>query len=309
LFSKVQEVGDFENIFLPGNHSGCEEYFASIGTCSAPTSLTASITNSVLLVWTDNSTLPQEDGFGVERSENSGSTYLTIMYTGTNVSSAIDTDVFNNHTYWYRVYAFNSFGNSGYSNTASIFITASIPTITSQPQSITASLNSNVTFSVSASGDPPLTYQWQSGSSNLSDNAKFTGSNTNILYINSVQYEDTGSGYRVIIVSGIGGTVTSNYGYLYVVDPYLYDLTGSAFTLGQYDTFAEYPAETDPTNKGIGWPAGSKWEMTPRVSKVIVADDVFFKYNTIFSYTPGSAVSGSDTGYGWSGSWNVIEGI
>ena len=78
----------------------------------------------------------------------------------------------------------------------------SSPTITSQPQSLTVNTGSTATFTVSATGKPTPTYQWQF------DGTTITGETNTSLVINNVQYSNTGS-YNVV-VSNENGTVTSN---------------------------------------------------------------------------------------------------
>lgn len=72
-------------------------------------------------------------------------------------------------------------------------------------------MSANTLFSVTASGTPPMYYQWESGSGPptvLSDTARitgsrFTGSNSASLYINRVIWTDTGS-YRVRVWNMLG---------------------------------------------------------------------------------------------------------
>jgi hypothetical protein len=78
----------------------------------------------------------------------------------------------------------------------------SSPTITSQPQSLTVNTGSIATFTVSATGKPTPTYQWQFDDTTLTDET-----NTSLV-INNVQSSNTGS-YNVV-VSNDNGTVTSN---------------------------------------------------------------------------------------------------
>ena len=78
----------------------------------------------------------------------------------------------------------------------------SSPTITSQPQSLTVNTGSTATFTVSATGKPTPTYQWQF------DGTTITGETNTSLVINNVQDINTGS-YNVV-VSNENGTVTSN---------------------------------------------------------------------------------------------------
>ena len=86
---------------------------------SAPGPLeTQSFSDRVELGWTDNST--NETGFKIERRTGSGS-YSQIATTGSNSDSSdyyTDNTTAPRTTYTYRVRAYNSAGNSGYSNEA-----------------------------------------------------------------------------------------------------------------------------------------------------------------------------------------------
>jgi len=84
----------------------------------APTNLVASATvgNQIQLNWTDNSNI--ESGFEIERStDGAGGPFTLLVTVGTNVNSYLDAGLDNNTEYCYRVRAYNSLGNSDYSNT------------------------------------------------------------------------------------------------------------------------------------------------------------------------------------------------
>jgi len=88
-------------------------------TPAAPASLTATATTTsqVNLAWTDNSS--NEDGFKIERcSGNNCTNFAQVATVGTNVRTYSNTGLAKNTFYTYRVRAYNSFGNSGYSNTS-----------------------------------------------------------------------------------------------------------------------------------------------------------------------------------------------
>jgi hypothetical protein len=77
-------------------------------------------------------------------------------------------------------------------------------------------------FSVTASGALPLTYQWISGSTYLVDGSRITGSNTingttSSLFINNVQFSDAGT-YKVHVTNAYGRSVDSNTALLTVLD-------------------------------------------------------------------------------------------
>jgi hypothetical protein len=85
---------------------------------AAPNGLSASAAawDVIDLAWADQS--GDEAGFRVERSSD-GSSYSEIASLPANISGYSDTGLDASTTYWYRVYAHNSAGNSGYSNVAS----------------------------------------------------------------------------------------------------------------------------------------------------------------------------------------------
>lgn len=66
------------------------------------------------LSWNDNST--NEDGFSIERSIDGGD-WIEIGQTGPDESTFTDNTVPLASEVRYRVLAFNTYGNSGYSNT------------------------------------------------------------------------------------------------------------------------------------------------------------------------------------------------
>jgi outer membrane protein assembly factor BamB len=81
------------------------------------------------------------------------------------------------------------------------------PSITVQPQSRTNLAGTTATFSVTASGSAPLSYQWRFNDTNLVDGARISGTASSSLALSSVQTNDAGS-YTVIITNAFG-SVTS----------------------------------------------------------------------------------------------------
>jgi hypothetical protein len=84
----------------------------------APTNLTATATSSkVTLTWV--STATNASGFVIQRSVN-GNSWSQLAKVGANVTTYTDTTVSRRRTYYYRVYAYNAFGNSPYSNIVTV---------------------------------------------------------------------------------------------------------------------------------------------------------------------------------------------
>ncbi|MCM2310563.1 MAG: M12 family metallo-peptidase [Steroidobacteraceae bacterium] len=119
---------------------------------AAPSSLTATATSSsgVSLKWVDNS--GNESGFKVEQSSN-GVDYTEIATLGEGTVAFSNSGLSALTTYYYRVRAYNSEGNSGYSNAGSAR-TPDVPPV--EPASVAAANN----------GDGSAAVSWVDASSN-----------------------------------------------------------------------------------------------------------------------------------------------
>ena len=97
--------------------------FSLISLLATVPALAAQLT----LTWTDNAT--DELGFRVERRLSSSGTYSEITTVGPNVTSYADTTVTADVGYCYHVQAYNTAGNSGYSNEACGMASAQVSVI------------------------------------------------------------------------------------------------------------------------------------------------------------------------------------
>src|ERR1022692_1649834 len=80
---------------------------------------------------------------------------------------------------------------------------ASAPVITTQPANQTVGAGQTATFSVVATGTPPLSYQWQKGTSAIA------GATSTTYTTPPTGLSDSGSTFRVV-VSNSAGTATSD---------------------------------------------------------------------------------------------------
>jgi len=102
----------------------------------------------------------------------------------------------------YQVIVTNSAGSTS-SSTADLIVSGLPPTIATQPAAQTVNAGTNVTFSVTAGGSAPFTYQWRKGGTPLASGG--TGAS---LTLNDVQAVTAGS-YDVVVSNSVS-TVTSN---------------------------------------------------------------------------------------------------
>jgi len=111
----------------------------------------------------------------------------------------------HSYTFSYSVFTFadinttDAVGTGGM--TLAITGASNPPVIGTPPASATACLGDSVTFSVAASGSPPLTYQWKKGGVDL------TGETNSSLTINPVAAGDAGS-YTVLVTNPCGSVLS-----------------------------------------------------------------------------------------------------
>lgn len=147
------------------------------------------------------------------------------------------------------------------------------PSIASQPVPTAVFIGSKATFTVTASGTPPLTYQWQLNGVNvnlLSDATNFNGGTSNVLTILNVSSNDIGS-YHVTVTSSLGyGTVTSSNAALAIVPKVL---LGEWFTNG---TMSDLSGYTPPGTHDAYPPAAFNYQFTNDTPPGLSGQSVWF---------------------------------
>jgi hypothetical protein len=123
-------------------------------------------------------------------------------------------------------------GLSTTSNAVTLTVSDAAPVITVQPTNQTVVLGAKATFSVTAIGNAPLTYQWQylSGATWVNFGAG-TGTTTATMTTNPTTAGANGLQFRVVVTDGNGLTATSNPATLSVF-PQLTLPTGGALSPG-----------------------------------------------------------------------------
>jgi len=151
--------------------------------------------------------------------------------------------------------------------------TVTAPSITTQPSDQSIMVGQTATFSVTAAGSDPLSYQWQKGTTAI------TGATTASYTTPSAVVGDNGSQFTVV-VSNSGGSITSNPATLTVntigAPTITQQPSSQAITVGETATFSVAATGTTPLT--YQWQKGT----TPIVGA------------TSASYTTPAAVSGDN---------------
>lgn len=110
-----------------------------------------------------------------------------------------------NQTGNYSLVCTNPAGSST-STVARVFVGLP-PSVTTPPHNQTNLLGSNVTFTATIAGTPPLSYHWRRNGANLTDTGRISGSLTDTLTLTNLQTTDAGQ-YSVVVTNE-AGIVTS----------------------------------------------------------------------------------------------------
>jgi hypothetical protein len=187
-------------------------------------------------------------------------------------------------------------GGTVTSNPATLTVQASVvaPTLTTQPASQTVAVGQTATFSVTASGTAPLTYQWRKNGSAI------TGATGASYTTPATVASDSGSLFTVV-VSNSAGSATSNAASLTVVTTTPLTITtqpqSRTVTAGQSATFSVVATGTAPityqwrrNEESISGATGASYT-TPAT----VASDSGSRFSVVVRNGSGSVTSNSAT--------------
>ena len=177
---------------------------------AAPSALaaTAISTSQINLSWTDNAS--NETGFKIERKTGSGGTYAQIATTGADVTSYNDTGLSATTTYYYRVRATNSIGDSAYSNEANATTSSPLP---AAPSGLTASASSSTQIDLAwvdnATNETGFKIERKTGSGGTYSQIATVGAGV-VGYSNTGLTPGTSYYYRVRATNATGDSAYSN---------------------------------------------------------------------------------------------------
>jgi hypothetical protein len=129
------------------------------------------------------------------------------LFNGTNLNRASGSSLTINNAQpvnagAYSVRVYNNYG-AVTSSVATLTVTGIPPAIVTEPASITVPSGTNVTFTVSASGSPPLKYQWRFNGNPI------TGATKSSLTLNDVQTNQSGN-YSVVVSNAFGDATSAD---------------------------------------------------------------------------------------------------
>jgi C1A family cysteine protease len=121
--------------------------------------------------------------------------------------------------------------------------TNTAPSISTQPQSRSVLAGGNASFSVAASGTPPLRYQWRKNGSSIA------GATNSSLALTNVQSSDAGT-FSVVVSNGSGSATSSNATLTVLATLSLADATDASSLTWTTGGSASWMGETTVTHDG-----------------------------------------------------------
>jgi endo-alpha-1,4-polygalactosaminidase (GH114 family) len=175
---------------------------------SAPSALsaTAASASQINLSWTDNSS--NEDGFRIERSTGTSTTYTEIATVGANTTSYSNTALTASTQYNYRVRSYNSAGSSSYTSVASA-TTTSGATVPAAPSglgvAVASSTQLNLSWTDNATNETGFRIERSTGTSTTYTEIATVGANV-VTYSNTALTASTQYNYRVRAYNATGNS-------------------------------------------------------------------------------------------------------
>jgi hypothetical protein len=124
------------------------------------------------------------------------------------------------------------------------------PTITGQPVAQVLYAGLQATFTVVATGHPPLTYQWRKNGANLTDGGNVSGSKTNTLVLSNISAASDNANYDVFVTSSGRSTYSSvaSLTVLPLIEPY-----ATALVAVSPAAFYEFNDTGDPATNALAF--------------------------------------------------------
>lgn len=185
---------------------------------SSPTDVSTNVGTTVVL---PVSVTVQQNAYTTNLSQQytwykNGSEVFSESITGTNVNTSYTIGgATASDSGTYTVVISNYWGSV--TSSPAVVTISSPPAISSQPAPKSVLVGQNASFTVSASGAPSPTFQWNKGSSPLSDGGVYSGTQTSTLSLTGVTASQAGN--YTVTISNSAGSTNSNPATLIVGTP------------------------------------------------------------------------------------------
>jgi hypothetical protein len=104
----------------------------------------------------------------------------------------------------------NACGSATSSTAAGTLSLNTVPTITQSPASLSVCAGPSASFSVTATGSAPLSYQWRRGTTNLTNGGTISGATSATLTISSVAVGDAATDYNCVVTNSCSSVTSGN---------------------------------------------------------------------------------------------------
>lgn len=175
--------------------------------------------------------------------------------------------------------------------------------ITTHPTDAVANVGGSATFQVTATGKPPLTYQWQvntsSGYENINDSGPYSGATTSTLSITGATEDMHEYRYRVI-VTGLDSK-TSNYATLRINHPPVFVGSNTELTVSKDDAATDVKSLLHVSDTDFGQTLTWTEKDAPDHGTLMITEATSSSGGAdiapggIITYQPASGYSGSDS--------------
>ncbi len=128
------------------------------------------------------------------------------QFSGVTTTNLVVANVMATNAGNYTVAVSNA-GGTTVSSPAALIVQTFPPVITGPPQGRTVGSGATVSFTVTATGQPPLSYQWRFNGANLANGGPFSGVATSNLTLVNVQTNNSGS--YAVVITNVYGAITS----------------------------------------------------------------------------------------------------
>jgi hypothetical protein len=237
LYSRALSSNEIAAIFAAGSSGKCKGPQLPAITVP-PANQTVAVGSNALFSVTASGTVPLSYQWEFNTTNLAAATNSSLALTGVQTANA-------------GIYAVVVTNLAGSVTSSAVLAVLTPPSITNQPLSLTNNAGLSATFTAGASGDAPLTYQWQLNGVNLSNSSRISGATNTTLIITGLQASDAGN--YTFVASNPVGTATSSPAALTVIAPPLIGTQPLSQTIlaGMNVTFSVTASGTQPF--GFQW--------------------------------------------------------